>query len=110
MWLREFVDWRPFDYFTCRTMAPLVGRFVGPRPEIETVEFVPHGERGTRIVSRVRLTDRGRFSLLTFRAQRRLYAAFWRRANAALLSIVEEDAAALGPDESAVHGTVPNNP
>lgn len=95
-WLREFVDWRPFAYFTCRTTAPVIGRFLGPRPEIETVEFFSNGERGTRVVTRVRLTDRSRFSLFTFRAQRRFLAAFWRRANAALLRIAEEDGAALG--------------
>jgi hypothetical protein len=95
-WLREYLDWQPFAYFTCRTMAPLVGRFVGPRPEIETAEFLPNGEDGTRIMIRIRLTDRGRISLLTFRAQRRLYGRFWERANATLLNLVEEDTTAPG--------------
>jgi hypothetical protein len=71
-----------------------------PRPAIETVEFVPHGEHGTRIVGRFRLTNRGRIPLLTLRATRPLLAAFWRRGRGALLSIIEEDAAALGLDEA----------
>ena len=93
-WLREYIDWRPFDYFTCRTAAPAVTRFIGPRPETETVEFLPNGEHGTRIVARGRLIDRSRFALLTYRAQRPLHVAFWRRSNAALLRVVEEDASA----------------
>ena len=84
-WLREYIDWRPFDYFTCRTAAPALGRFIGPRPEIETVEFVANGDPGTRIVACSRLTGRSRFSLLTYKAQRRLTETFWRRSTTALL-------------------------
>ncbi len=97
---REFVDWRPFAYFTSRTMTPVAGAFVKSRPTIETVEFVPLGENSTRIVGRLRLTGRGRIALLAFRAFRPVVKAFWRRSNAALLSIIEEDAATLGLDEN----------
>jgi hypothetical protein len=98
-WHWEFVDWRPFAYFTSRITVPLLGRFIGPRPELDTVEFVPTEEGGTRIVHRIRLTDRGRMSLLTYRIQRRVIAAFWRRANAELLSIIGEDITAPRPRE-----------
>jgi hypothetical protein len=96
---REFVDWRPFAYFTCRTMTPVAGSYVTPRPAIETVEFVPLGENGTRIVGRFRLVNRGRLSLLAVRATRPLFLAFWRRAGDALRSIIEEDAVTLGLDQ-----------
>jgi hypothetical protein len=94
--IREYIDWRPFAYFTCRTTLPFVSRLAGLRPQIETIEFAPIGEHGTRIVMRVRVTDRRRLSLLTFRATRHLYAALFRRWNADLLGIVEQDAALMG--------------
>jgi hypothetical protein len=94
-WTWEITDWHPFDYFTVRTSsAPAIGRFVGQRPQLQTVEFVATEAGGTRIVHRSRLTNRGRMSLLTYRLQRRLLAAFWRHANAALVSVATEDAAA----------------
>ena len=97
MWAhREFVDWRPFSYFTCRTTTPVAGAFVTPRPAIETVEFEPLRENWTRIVGRFRLVNRGRISLLAVRVTRPLYLAFWRRAGDALRSTIEEDAATLG--------------
>ena len=89
---REFVDWRPFEYFTCRTTTPVAGAFVRPQPATETVEFQSLGEHGTRIVWRFRVTNRGRISLLALRAFRPLWLAFWRRAGATLNTIVEEDA------------------
>jgi hypothetical protein len=93
---REFVDWRPFAYFTCRTVTPLAGAFVTPRTAVETVEFVPLGKNGTRIFGRFRLGNRGQVSLLVYRASRPFLRAFWRRAGDALRSTIEEDAATLG--------------
>ena len=93
---REFIDWRPFAYFTCHTTTPIAGAFVRPQAATETVEFLPLGEHGTRVVWRFRVTNRGRISLLALRVFRPFWLAAWRRANAALASIVEEDAAALG--------------
>jgi hypothetical protein len=58
------------------------------------VEFQPLGEHGTRIVWRFRVTNRSRISLLALRVFRPFWLAFWRRAAAALISIIEEDAAA----------------
>src|SRR5438093_4111110 len=91
---RECVDWRPFEYFTSRTTTPVAGAFVRPQPSTETVEFQPLGEHGTRIVWRFRVTNRSRISLLALRVFRPFWLAFWRRAGAALVGIVEEDAAA----------------
>jgi Protein of unknown function (DUF2652) len=92
--LRECVDWRPFEYFSSHTTTPVAGALVRARAATETVEFLPLGEHGTRIVWRFRVTERGRISLLALRAFRPFWRAFWRRAYAALASIVEEDAAA----------------
>jgi Protein of unknown function (DUF2652) len=91
---REVIDWRPFEYFTARTMTPVAGAFLRPRPATETVEFERLGEHSTRVIWRFRLTNRSRVSLLTLRAFRPFWLAFWRRANGALVGIIEEDAAA----------------
>ena len=92
-WSWEITDWRPFDYFSSRTSSvPVPGRFIGQRPQLQTVEFLAIETDGTRIVHRIRLINRGRLSLVIYRFQRRLIAAFWRQANAALVSIVAEDA------------------
>ena len=91
---RESVDWRPFDYVTSRTTTPVAGAFLRPRPATETIEFHPLGEYGTRVVWRFRMSNRNRISLLALRAFRPFWLAFWRRAGAGLVSIVEEDAAA----------------
>jgi hypothetical protein len=90
-WRWEFVDWRPFAYFTCDTTAPRLGRYLGPRPEVDTVEYVPTPDGGTQIVHRIRLKNRGRLSLFTYRIQRQGIAAFWRRANGNLLRAIAED-------------------
>jgi uncharacterized protein YndB with AHSA1/START domain len=97
--VREFVDWRPFSYFTCRNMTPMAGAWVKQRPAIETIEFAPLGEGGTRVVARVRIVNRGRIAMLTFQVTKPAIAAFLRRFSAALLSIIEEDVATLGLDE-----------
>jgi hypothetical protein len=48
--LREYLDWRPFEYFTCR-FTPLAN---GPEllpPAVETYEFTPrvHANRRRRL-------------------------------------------------------------
>jgi len=93
---REFIDWRPFAYFTARMRTTVVGTFVVARSVIETIEFTPLGDHGTRVVIRWRATNRSRISLLAMRATRPFFVAFWRRRGAALVSIAEEDAVILG--------------
>ena len=105
---REFVDWRPFEYFSSRTSTPMAGGFLVPRAATETVEFLPVAESGTQVVCRFRITERGRMWLLAFRASRPFINRFGERANAALLSIIEEDVAALGLDEQS--GTAATTP
>lgn len=96
---REFVDWRPFDYFSSRTSTPLAGGFIVGRAATETVEFLPAGEGGAKIVCRLRVTDRGGIALLALRAARPFIKRFGERANAALLSLIEEDAAVVNVDD-----------
>jgi hypothetical protein len=91
---RECIDWRPFEYVTSRTATPVAGAFLRARPAMETIEFESLGERGTRIVWRFRIANRGRFSVIALRAFRPLWRSFWRRAGEALVSIAEEDMAA----------------
>jgi hypothetical protein len=96
--IREYLDWRPFAYCTCRTtLPPRLARIVGIQRQIETYEFVPIDEHSTRIVIRVRLLDRPGRTTLRLRAFRHACAALFRSWNAALLSIAEEDLALTPP-------------
>lgn len=97
---REVVDWRPFEYFTTRAMTPLGGAFVRQQPVAETLEFTPLGENKTRIISRFRIINRSRLSLLAFRVAKPWFARLLRRAGPALQSVIEEDRAKLSLDES----------
>jgi uncharacterized protein YndB with AHSA1/START domain len=91
-WSCEFVDWRPFETFTFEVSAPRLGRFVGPRDQLDTFEFVPTPDGGTQIVHRIRLKNRGKLALFTYRIQRHGYVAVWRRWHRNLLRIINEDA------------------
>jgi Protein of unknown function (DUF2652) len=93
MAFREFIDWRPFAYFTSRVTTTVAGGL--PRSLIETVEFVPLGDHRTRIIIRYRATNRSRMSLLVGRATRALVTGLWQRRGSDLVSIAEEDVAAL---------------
>ncbi|WNG94071.1 DUF2652 domain-containing protein [Mycobacterium sp. ITM-2016-00318] len=93
MAFREFIDWRPFAYFTSRVTTTVAGGL--PRSLIETVEFIPLGDHRTRIIIRYRATNRSRMSLLVGRATRALVTGLWQRRGSDLVSIVEEDVAAL---------------
>ena len=90
-WRWEFVDWRPFAYFSCEATGPRLRQYVGTREQTDTFEFVPTPDGGTQVVHRIRLKNRGRLSLFTYRIQRQGIAAFWRKANATLLSIITEE-------------------
>jgi uncharacterized protein YndB with AHSA1/START domain len=93
-WSYEFVDWRPFVSFTVKVTAPHLGRYLGPRDEYETLDFVPTPGGGTRVVHRVRVTNRNNLSLFTYRLQRRGLAPVWRRWEQNLLHVIAEDSAA----------------
>jgi hypothetical protein len=101
MAFREFIDWRPFSYCTARTKTPAAGAFVVARPVIETIEFAPVGNDGTRIVVRYREVDRNPLLRLASRATHLFLRGFWRRRGAMLVTITEEHAMALAHSESA---------
>jgi hypothetical protein len=91
---REILDWQPFEYFTATGSASnRLGRLIAP-PLFESFEFETQEERGTRVSYRLRVTDRGRLSLLAFRALRRFLSWNWRRGRKMLFEIVDEDVAA----------------
>jgi hypothetical protein len=90
-WRWEFVDWRPFAYFTCEGTAPPLRQYLGNRDQFDTFEYVPTPDGGTQVVHRIRLKNRGRLSLFTYRIQRQGIATFWRRVHRNLLSVITED-------------------
>jgi Protein of unknown function (DUF2652) len=91
--MREYIDWRPFSYFTCRTTYPLAGAFLLGGRATETVEIASTDDGGTLVLYRLRLTDRGAFSKLTFLPFSFLLKAAARTWRSNLLKILDEDAA-----------------
>ena len=91
--LREYLDWRPYSYFTNR-FTPL-GR--GPLffRCIETFEFTPT-DTGTIVHYRFRLEDRGPLTRLRFRIVTPGGRRMLSRDGKTLMRILDEDAAAGG--------------
>jgi uncharacterized protein YndB with AHSA1/START domain len=54
--MREYLDWRPFEYFTCRFTPLANGPEIMPAG-IETYEFTPIGQDGVSVRWRVRVDD-----------------------------------------------------
>jgi uncharacterized protein YndB with AHSA1/START domain len=73
--LREYLDWRPYEYFTIR-FTPLGGGVPLFVPGVETTEFIPTDAGTTMVHYRFRATDRGRLTKLRVR----LWAALFRKA------------------------------
>jgi len=67
------------------------GALVMARPVIETIEFAPLGDRGTRIVIRYREIDRNPVFRLVSKATHLFLKAFWRRRGAELARIAQAD-------------------
>ena len=88
--LREYLDWRPYGYFTNR-FTPL-GH--GPHffPGIETFEFIPT-DAGTRVLYRFRLEGSGPLTRLRFRIVRPGGRRVMSRSVKTLRRILDEDAA-----------------
>ncbi len=91
---REYVDWRPFSYYTCRMMWQFAGGFIAARRAIETTEFVPHGDGSTLVCYRIRVVNRGWLSMLTLKAISLLVRTGARDWNTKLQAALEEDSAA----------------
>lgn len=65
--LREYLDWRPFRYFTSRFTPLPNGPPMMPR-SLETMEFVPLDDGGTSIHWRIKLEDRAEEAVRHFEA------------------------------------------
>ena len=89
--LREYLDWRPYRYFTNR-FTPL-GR--GPHffRALETFEFIPT-DAGTRVDYRFRLEDCGPLTRLRFLLIRPGGRRMLSRSGRTLRKVLDEDAAA----------------
>jgi hypothetical protein len=91
---REIIDWRPFSYYTSRTMMGIGRRFITAREARETFEFTSRGNGETLGSWRIRFVDRGRLSMLALKATLFLTRAGARDWNAELQAAIEEDIAA----------------
>jgi uncharacterized protein YndB with AHSA1/START domain len=69
--MREYLDWRPFSYFTNR-MTPL-SSWPAFFATVETTEFIPTETGTTTVHYRIQLRDRGRLTRLRFRSALPLY-------------------------------------
>ncbi|MBK5111466.1 MAG: DUF2652 domain-containing protein [Thermoleophilia bacterium] len=67
--LREYLDWRPFTYFTNRFTPLPNGPEIMPL-STETVEFTSQEDGGTSVSWRIRLEDRGEKALSRFEVVR----------------------------------------
>ena len=92
-WLREFVDWRPFDYFTCRTVMAGDGT-AESRTVIETFEFESIDDR-TRATARVRAVDRSDTVLSFLDDIKPWFVSKWERSWELLAEVIAEDTSAL---------------
>ncbi|MEO6196950.1 MAG: hypothetical protein ABIP58_02470 [Dehalococcoidia bacterium] len=100
--LREYLDWRPFRYYTNR-FTPLGSGFLYPRGT-ETTEFIPLEGGATMIHYRYRLQDRGRLVRLRFGIMRPVIRRLFLRSGEVLRRVMQEDVAAPGVDESEIRG------
>jgi len=89
--LREYLDWRPYSYFTNR-FTPL-GRSPLFFVCVETFEFVAT-DTGTRVDYRSRLEDCGPLMRFRFRIMRPGGRRMLTRSGEALRSVLDQDAAA----------------
>jgi uncharacterized protein YndB with AHSA1/START domain len=95
--LREYLDWRPYEYFTCR-MTPLPHELVLYTPWIETCTFRSVGENRTEWRWTVRCIDRSADVLTSFET----LAAGVRESAAqpefgdAFRAVIAEDASSFG--------------
>jgi uncharacterized protein YndB with AHSA1/START domain len=87
--VREYLDWRPFSYFTNR-MTPL-SSWPAFFATVETTEFIPTETGATTVHYRVRLRDRGRLTRLRFRSALPIYRRALIRSHEKLEKTMRED-------------------
>jgi Protein of unknown function (DUF2652) len=98
--LREYLDWRPFSYYTNR-FTPLGSGLIDwflPGRSIETTEFIPLENGATLVQYRIRLQNRGRLARLRFLTTRLFFRMALSRARDALGRALEEDGAVARHD------------
>ena len=67
--LREYLDWRPYEYFTSR-LTLLPPKPISPVPWIETFSFDDLGDGRTKFRWTVRRIDRSDESLAMFKSMK----------------------------------------
>jgi hypothetical protein len=87
--LREYLDWRPFSYFTNR-FTPLIPGLAF-FPGVETIEFIPTDAGTTMVYYRFRLDECGRLTRLRARAMASLQRRVLSRSRESLRRVMEED-------------------
>ncbi len=91
--LREYLDWRPFSYFTNRYISLRNGNEGAFLAAMETTEFTPLDGGGTAVTMRIRIEDRSESELRRFLEHeesanmRKLFHLAWIPLNKA----IEED-------------------
>lgn len=95
--LREYLDWRPYEYFTCR-FTPLPGASLMP-PALESFEFAPLDGGGTRHVWLIRLEDRSEEALSLFATLREAIGEMARTMAANFRAVMVEDGATFGTEQ-----------
>ena len=96
--LREYLDWRPFSYITCR-FTPLPNGTEAMPLAMETYEFIPLEDGGTSVRWRIRLQDRGPEATSWIEATAPMLRQAFPMAPFLLMPVVKQDAAALAFDE-----------
>ena len=87
--LREYLDWRPHEYFTNR-VTPL-SSWPAFFATVETTEFIPTESGTTMVHFRARLRDRGRLTRLRFRSTLPIYRRVFVRSVEKLSKTMRED-------------------
>ncbi len=91
--LREYIDWRPFRYFTNR-MTPIGKQLAGRimlQPWVETTEFIPLDDGVTAIRFRIRIQSRGWLARVRFWLSSRFMRAGQSRMREAFRRALAED-------------------
>jgi len=96
--LREYLDWRPYSYYTHR-FTPLPNGFELAPPAVETIELFPLENGGTSVHWRWRLQDRGPEVRQRFEISAGAIRADTPAGGVRLMKAIKEDAAALALDE-----------
>jgi len=97
--LREYLDWRPFNYFTNR-WTPLPNGTEALPPATETTEFTATENGGTLIRWRIRLQDRGPDAKARFEPLAGMMRTGYPTVGVnALMTVLKQDREAFGLDE-----------